>query len=54
MGKSIEALAMVDSARSTGLDIKLDQYPFNVSYTSISILIPSAHGPGEMMLSRIA
>jgi N-acyl-D-amino-acid deacylase len=39
-GKSSETLAMVDSARSAGLDIKIDQYPYSASYTSISILIP--------------
>jgi len=32
---------MIDSARALGLDIKLDQYPYAASYTSISILIPS-------------
>lgn len=39
-GKSSETLAMVDSARAAGLDIKIDQYPYSASYTSISILIP--------------
>ena len=40
-GKSAVTLAMVDSARTAGLDIKIDQYPYNASYTGISILIPS-------------
>ncbi len=40
-GKSVKTLAMVDSARTAGLDIKMDQYPYNASYTGISILIPS-------------
>ena len=40
-GRSAETLALVDSARSAGLDIRIDQYPYNASYTSISILIPS-------------
>ena len=39
-GKSEKTLAMVDSARAAGLDIKIDQYPYSASYTSISILIP--------------
>ncbi len=39
-GASEQTLAMVDSARSAGLDIRIDQYPYNASYTSISILIP--------------
>ncbi len=40
-GKSATTLAMVDSARAAGLDIKIDQYPYDASYTSISILIPA-------------
>ena len=40
-GKSARTLAMVDSARAKGLDIKMDQYPYAASYTSISVLIPS-------------
>ncbi|MCO5726076.1 N-acyl-D-amino-acid deacylase family protein [Robiginitalea marina] len=39
-GKSKTTLAMVDSARAAGLDIRIDQYPYNASYTSLSILIP--------------
>lgn len=40
-GKSERTLALVDSARAAGLDIKMDQYPYNASYTGISILIPA-------------
>lgn len=40
-GKSKQTLAMVDSARTAGLDIMMDQYPYTASHTSISILIPS-------------
>jgi len=40
-GKSTETLAMVDSARNAGLNIKIDQYPYNASYTGIGILIPN-------------
>jgi dihydroorotase/N-acyl-D-amino-acid deacylase len=40
-GKSVRTLAMVDSARAKGLDIMMDQYPYDASYTSISVLIPS-------------
>lgn len=39
-GKSVQTLAMVDSARNEGLDIKIDQYPYTASYTGISVLIP--------------
>lgn len=40
-GKSNETLALVDKARARGLDIQIDQYPYNASYTGISVLIPS-------------
>lgn len=40
-GSSIRTLAMVDSARTAGLDISIDQYPYTASFTSLSILIPS-------------
>ena len=40
-GKSNETLALVDKARAQGLDIQMDQYPYNASYTGISVLIPS-------------
>lgn len=40
-GKSVESLAMVDSARENDLDIMIDQYPYTASHTGIGILIPS-------------
>jgi len=40
-GQSVTTLKMVDSARTAGLDILIDQYPYDASYTSISVLIPS-------------
>ena len=40
-GKSNQTLAMVDEARNRGLNIVMDQYPYNASYTGISVLIPS-------------
>ena len=40
-GKSNETLALVDEARKRGLDILIDQYPYNASHTGISVLIPS-------------
>ena len=40
-GLSKKTLAMVDSARRLGIDVMLDQYPYNASYTSISVLIPA-------------
>ena len=40
-GKSNQTLELVDKAREKGLDIRLDQYPYNASYTGISVLIPA-------------
>ena len=40
-GKSAQTLSLVDSARTVGLKISLDQYPYDASYTGISVLIPS-------------
>ena len=39
-GKSDETLSLVDQARAKGLNIMIDQYPYNASYTGISVLIP--------------
>lgn len=39
-GKSSQTLALVDSARIAGLKILMDQYPYEASYTGISVLIP--------------
>ncbi|MET2986336.1 N-acyl-D-amino-acid deacylase family protein [Aureibaculum conchae] len=40
-GFSKKTLKMVDSARALGIDVMIDQYPYNASYTSISVLIPA-------------
>ena len=40
-GSSEKTLAMVDSARSAGLDVRIDQYPYTASYTNLGILIPA-------------
>lgn len=55
-GKSVQTLQMVDSARAIGLDIKIDQYPYTASYTSISILIPgwARAGGNDEFKRRIA
>lgn len=55
-GKSARTLAMVDSARAKGLDIKMDQYPYAASYTGISVLIPSwaRAGGQEAFEERVA
>jgi len=40
-GSSQKTLAKVDSSREAGLDVRIDQYPYTASFTSLSILIPS-------------
>ena len=47
-GKSVKTLAMVDSARNLGLDVMMDQYPYDASYTGISVMLPAwARAGGE-------
>lgn len=54
-GKSSESLALVDSARVAGLNILIDQYPYNASYTGISVLIPTwaRAGGNEEFIERV-
>ncbi|MCR4340034.1 MAG: D-aminoacylase [Gemmatimonadaceae bacterium] len=40
-GKSVQTLAMVDSARRAGTDVLLDQYPYTATHTGIGVLVPS-------------
>lgn len=40
-GASAKTLAMVDSARSLGIDVMMDQYPYTASSTGLSVLIPT-------------
>lgn len=39
-GLSVESLALVDAARSRGIDITLDQYPYTAAQTSITAIVP--------------
>jgi dihydroorotase/N-acyl-D-amino-acid deacylase len=39
-GKSIVTLAMIDWARSAGIDVMADQYPYTASSTALAALIP--------------
>jgi N-acyl-D-amino-acid deacylase len=40
-GKSTQTLAMVDSARRSGLDVMVDVYPYTATSTGIGVLIPT-------------
>ena len=39
-GRSKETIAMIEQARSEGLEVAIDQYPYTASSTSINTLIP--------------
>jgi N-acyl-D-amino-acid deacylase len=55
-GKGRAALDRLIDARRTGVDIAADQYPYEASQTSLSVLIPAwAHAGGvTAMLGRLA
>jgi dihydroorotase/N-acyl-D-amino-acid deacylase len=40
-GQSARTLAMVDSARRAGIDVRIDQYPYTATSTGISVLVPT-------------
>lgn len=54
-GMSADSLRMVDQARSRGIDITIDQYPYTASQTGITALIPqwAQEGGRDRMISRI-
>jgi len=39
-GKTIESLALVDSARAAGIDVKVDVYPYTAGSTGSGVLFP--------------
>lgn len=40
-GQSVRTLAMVDSARTAGVDVRIDQYPYTATSTGIGVLVPT-------------
>ncbi len=55
-GKSAETLRLVDEARSRGVDVTIDQYPYTASSTSVTAaLLPSwaQEGGREAILQRL-
>ena len=40
-GRSVDSLALIDTARSRGVDVTLDQYPYTAASTNLSVLFPS-------------
>lgn len=55
-GKSVETLRMVDDARSEGIEVTCDQYPYNASATGLGSYLPGwAHiGGKDEFLKRLA
>src|SRR5256714_373769 len=55
-GKSTVTLHMVDSARSAGTDVMLDQYPYTASSTGLDVLVPpwALAGGREELRKRLA
>jgi N-acyl-D-amino-acid deacylase len=39
-GASVETLSMVDAARTRGIDITMDQYPYTAAQSSMSAIVP--------------
>lgn len=54
-GRSSETLAMVDAARTEGIDVMMDQYPYTATYTGITILAPAwaREGGTQRFLTRL-
>jgi N-acyl-D-amino-acid deacylase len=40
-GQSVHTLALIDSARARGIDVVLDQYPYDATSTSTAVLFPA-------------
>lgn len=54
-GAAVESLRLVDEARTRGVDVTIDQYPYTASQTGITALIPqwAQEGGRDQMLARI-
>ncbi len=55
-GKSIDTLRLIDEARSRGVDVTSDQYPYTASQTTLQALFPrwSLEGGRDDLLKRMA
>ncbi|GAC1657745.1 MAG: hypothetical protein NVS4B3_24620 [Gemmatimonadaceae bacterium] len=54
-GKMRDAVALIDSARRTGIDVTADQYPYTASGTGLSAILPSwvQAGGVDSMIARL-
>ena len=55
-GQSVNTLAIIDSARARGVDVMLDQYPYDATSTNTSVLFPawSLSGGNDSLRVRLA
>ncbi len=55
-GQSTRTISMVEQARTEGLDVTVDQYPYTASSTNLGVLLPSwaLAGGSEEMKKRLA
>jgi len=55
-GGSVRTLAIIDSARQSGLDVTIDQYPYDATSTSTAVLFPawSLAGGNDSLRARLA
>jgi N-acyl-D-amino-acid deacylase len=52
-GKSVQTLALVDSARAAGIDAWVDVYPYTATHTGIGVLVPEwAFDGGDSAFAR--
>ena len=54
-GRMPEVLGLIDAARSRGLDVTADQYPYSAASTSLSACLPpwALEGGNERMIGRL-
>lgn len=52
-GRASESLSLIEAARSSGVDITFDQYPYTASSTSLSSIIPRWAQEGGRLAERL-
>jgi N-acyl-D-amino-acid deacylase len=55
-GRSVDTLRLIEEARSRGVDVSADQYPYTASQTSLEALLPrwALEGERSALLKRLA
>ena len=54
-GRSHETLALIEKARTEGIDVTIDQYPYTASSTTLSVMLPdwAVEGGAEAIKKRL-